>query len=81
MTERTVSFVKDLVAAAGGPTAVARALGITRASVYEWIEADRVPDPRVLQLAELTDWSFTPHKIAPALYPNATDGLPQKCQV
>ncbi|WP_186035332.1 Cro/CI family transcriptional regulator [Burkholderia gladioli] len=68
--------VKDAVVAAGGPTALARALGITRTSIYEWIEADKVPDPRVLQLAELTDWAFTPHRLAPHLYPNATDGLP-----
>ncbi|WP_244133474.1 YdaS family helix-turn-helix protein [Burkholderia gladioli] len=81
MTGSTVTFVKELVAAAGGATAVARALGLSRGSVNEWTKKGRVPNPRVLPLAELTGWKFTPHMIAPALYPNATDGLPQKCQV
>ncbi|WP_373429778.1 Cro/CI family transcriptional regulator [Burkholderia glumae] len=76
-----MSIVKDAVVAAGGPTALARALGIARTSIYEWIEADKVPGPRVLQLAELTDWTFTPHRLAPHLYPNPSDGLPASCQV
>ena len=71
-----MSLIKDAVTEAGGATAGATAFGISRISIYEWIEKGRVPEPRVLRLAELTKWKFTPHQIAPALYPNPRDGLP-----
>ncbi|WP_208455954.1 Cro/CI family transcriptional regulator [Burkholderia vietnamiensis] len=71
-----VSLIKDAVTAAGGATAVAAAFGISRISIYEWIDKGRVPEPRVLRLAELTNWKITPHQLAPALYPNPRDGLP-----
>ncbi|WP_107313989.1 YdaS family helix-turn-helix protein [Burkholderia metallica] len=71
-----MSLIKDAVTEAGGATAVATAFGISRISIYEWIDKGRVPEPRVLRLAELTKWKFTPHQIAPALYPNPRDGLP-----
>ncbi|MCA8214499.1 helix-turn-helix domain-containing protein [Burkholderia cepacia] len=71
-----MSLIKDAVTEAGGATVVATAFGISRISIYEWIEKGRVPEPRVLRLAELTKWKFTPHQIAPALYPNPRDGLP-----
>ncbi|WP_208446913.1 YdaS family helix-turn-helix protein [Burkholderia gladioli] len=75
MTGSTVTFVKEIVAAAGGATAVARALDISRGSVNEWVKKGHVPNPRVRPLAELTGWKYTPHMIAPELYPNATDGI------
>lgn len=71
-----MSIIKNAVKRAGKAGAVARALGISRISVYEWGEKDRVPPDRVLALAELTDWEFTPHMLAPDRYPNPTDGLP-----
>ncbi|HDR8931702.1 TPA: helix-turn-helix domain-containing protein [Burkholderia vietnamiensis] len=71
-----MSLIKDAVTAAGGAAAVADALGISRISIYEWIYKGRVPEPRVLRLAELTNWKITPHQLAPALYPNPRDGLP-----
>jgi DNA-binding transcriptional regulator YdaS (Cro superfamily) len=71
-----VSIIKEAVDRAGKAGAVARSLGISRISVYEWIEKDRLPPDRVLALAELTEWEFTPHKLAPDRYPNPTDGLP-----
>ncbi|WP_409071625.1 YdaS family helix-turn-helix protein [Burkholderia stagnalis] len=70
-----MSLIKDAVTAAGGARAVADAFGISRLSVYEWISKDHVPEPRVLRLAELTKWEFTPHQLAPKLYPNPRDGL------
>ncbi|RQQ30516.1 YdaS family helix-turn-helix protein [Burkholderia stagnalis] len=73
-----MSLIKDAVTEAGGARAVAAAFGISRISVYDWIEKGRVPEPRVLRLAELTNWKFTPHQLAPALYPNPLDGLPPK---
>ncbi len=71
-----MSLIKDAVTEAGGATVVARVFDISRISIYEWIDKGRVPEPRVLRLAELTKWKFTPHQLAPALYPNPRDGLP-----
>ena len=68
--------IKDAVREAGGASAVARAFNMSRISVYEWITKDEVPDKRVIRLAELTNWKFTPHQLAPALYPNPSDVLP-----
>lgn len=73
-----VTTVKDAIQRAGGAAAVARAFGMSRISVYEWITKNRVPDNRVLALAELTAWEYTPHALAPRLYPNENDGLPQQ---
>lgn len=71
-----MSIIKKAVDKAGKAGAVAKAMGISRISVYEWIEKGRVPPDRVLALAELTEWEFTPHMLAPERYPNPTDGLP-----
>jgi len=74
--DHTVPTIKDAVREAGGAATVARALNMSRISVYEWIKKDEVPDKRVISLAELTNWKYTPHMLAPALYPNPSDGLP-----
>jgi DNA-binding transcriptional regulator YdaS (Cro superfamily) len=71
-----VPNVTDAVREAGGAAAVARELSISRISVYEWIKKDEVPDKRVIRLAELTSWKYTPHMLAPDLYPNPSDGIP-----
>jgi hypothetical protein len=71
-----VSIIKEAIKAAGGPAAVGRSFGIGRVSVYEWIYKDQIPPDRVLGLAALTDWKYTPHRLAPARYPNPGDGLP-----
>ncbi|MBR8303710.1 helix-turn-helix domain-containing protein [Burkholderia dolosa] len=72
-----MSVIKDAVIRAGGARAVAHAFDISRGSIYEWIVNDRVPEKRVLPLAALTQWVFTPHQISPTLYPNPRDGLPE----
>jgi DNA-binding transcriptional regulator YdaS (Cro superfamily) len=71
-----MSIIKKAVDRAGKAGMVARKLGISRISVYEWVEKDRLPPDRVLALAEMTSWEFTPHMLAPDRYPNPTDGLP-----
>lgn len=67
---------KDAIAAAGGAPVVAQQFGINPVSVYEWIRKNRLPADRVIPLAQLTNWRFTPHALDPVLYPNPMDGLP-----
>ncbi|SAL47242.1 hypothetical protein AWB74_02116 [Caballeronia arvi] len=71
-----MSIIKQAVDAAGGARAVSQALGIGRISVYEWIYKDRLPKDRVLELAKLTEYKYTPHALAPKHYPNPADGIP-----
>lgn len=68
--------LKQAIKAAGGASTVAKEFDISPVSVYEWMKLDRLPDNRVLPLAKLTGWTVTPHQLAPALYPNESDGLP-----
>lgn len=71
-----MSIIKEAIEAAGGAAVVARSQSIGRVSVYEWIYKDKIPAERVIPLAELTGWHFTPHQLAPLVYPNPTDGIP-----
>lgn len=68
--------IKDAIYCAGGVAKVASHQNISRISVYEWISKQRLPAERVIPLAELTGWKYTPHMLDSALYPNATDGIP-----
>lgn len=68
--------IKESVTAAGGAAVVAEKFNISPVSVYEWISKDRLPAERVIPLAEMTTWRFTPHTLDPVLYPNERDGLP-----
>jgi len=70
------SLIKLAVDAAHGVAKVAETFGIARVSVYEWISKDRLPAERVIPLAELTAWRYTPHLLDPTLYPHKHDGLP-----
>lgn len=67
---------KEAISAAGGASVVAQQFKINPVSVYEWMRKDRLPADRVIPLAELTNWAFTPHMLDPTLYPNKLDGLP-----
>jgi hypothetical protein len=59
-----------------GDTAVAKRAGLkTSWAVSKWRK--NLPPDRVLWLAEQTGWKYTPHMLAPNLYPNPTDGLPK----
>lgn len=75
------SPIEQAVTEAGGPQAVADHFNINRVSVDEWITANRLPPTRVIPLARLTQWKFTPHLLAPVLYPNPTDGIPETEEV
>lgn len=69
-------IIKDAIYKAGGAVQVASKFGISRISVYEWISKSRLPAERVIPLAQLTDWTFTPHMLDPVIYPNPDDGMP-----
>jgi DNA-binding transcriptional regulator YdaS (Cro superfamily) len=58
------SAVDEAIKAAGGPTALTRALGIKLPSVYSW---RRIPPGRVLQVEKLTGIPRT--RLRPDLYP------------
>lgn len=68
-------FVNEALVAAGGIAEVARALRVSSEAVRLWTVRG-VPDKRVLWLAERTGWKYTPHALAPTLYPHPDDGLP-----
>ncbi len=69
MDEKT----RKAVAAAGGPRALARRLGISAAAVSKW---SIVPAERVLQVAAAGGMKVTPHEIRPDIYPYPTDAVP-----
>lgn len=59
----------------GGDTAVAKLAGLkTSWAVAKWRQ--KLPEKRVLWLAQQTGFKFTPHQLDPLMYPNKTDGLP-----
>lgn len=70
------TLIKQAIDAALGVAKVAETFGIARVSVYEWINKDRLPADRVIPLAELTAWRYTPHMLDRGLYPHEHDGLP-----
>lgn len=58
----------------GGDSAVAKMLTVRPWAISKWRKS--LPASRVLWLAEKTNWRYTPHQLAPTLYPNETDGIP-----
>jgi DNA-binding transcriptional regulator YdaS (Cro superfamily) len=67
--------VGEAIDSLGGDSAVAARAGLKTAwAVSKWRRA--LPVDRALWLAEQTEWKFTPHMLAPTIYPNARDGIP-----
>jgi len=46
-------------------------------TVNGWVK-NKIPGELVLKVSEVVDFKVTPHELRPDLYPNPTDGLPQK---
>lgn len=68
--------VAAAIAHLGGASAVAKARGLKTAwAAAKWIK-NGLPAEHVLWIAEQTSWEFTPHQLAPDLYPHPEDGLP-----
>jgi DNA-binding transcriptional regulator YdaS (Cro superfamily) len=65
------SVIDEAIAVAGGPTALARQLGIRMPSLYSW---RRVPPPRVLAIEAATGIPRT--RLRPDLYPPEEPGAP-----
>lgn len=63
---RSIEF--RLIAAAGGPSAISRALGNSPASVSEWHRRGQIPARHVIKLCELTNGLFQPHQIRPDIF-------------
>lgn len=79
MDDMNVNPVAEALDNLGGDSAVARKAGLkTSWAVAKWRR--NLPADRVLWLAEQTGWKYTPHMLAPKLYPNPTDGLPSQVQ-
>ena len=79
MTDSIV--IGEAIERAGGIKAVATARKLSEEGVRLWRARGKVPADHVLWLAEETRWEYTPHRIAPDLYPHEHDGLPQHLRV
>ncbi|SRR5258708_936137 len=73
-TETSPPAVAEAIKHLGGDSAVARLIGVKPWAVSKWRK--KLPPGRVLWLAEQTGWQWTPHQLAPTLYPHPSDGLP-----
>jgi DNA-binding transcriptional regulator YdaS (Cro superfamily) len=69
--------VAEAVKYLGGPAKVARMGGVTPWAVSKWIRLG-LPPGRVIWLASQTGFRWTPHELAPQIYPYKRDGLPHK---
>jgi DNA-binding transcriptional regulator YdaS (Cro superfamily) len=54
---------------AGGPTALARTLGITPQAVSRWLQAEQVPAKWVIPIEALIRGAVTREELRPDLYP------------
>jgi DNA-binding transcriptional regulator YdaS (Cro superfamily) len=64
-------IIDEAIDIAGGPTALARGLGIKMPSLYSW---QKVPSTRVLAIERLTGISRA--RLRPDLYPAEQHGTP-----
>ncbi|WP_090685774.1 YdaS family helix-turn-helix protein [Paraburkholderia phenazinium] len=74
-TESAPPSVAEALDDLGGDSAVARLLKLSPWAISKWRK--KLPPGRVLWLSEQTQWKWTPHQLAPRLYPHPSDGLPE----
>ncbi len=78
MPQEFKNITDQAVRAVGNISEVSRRFGFRSVqSVANWIEKNRVPSERVVQLCEMGHWSVSPHELRPDLYPNKGDALPK----
>lgn len=73
-------FVKEKIVLLANQSEIARRLGTKPQTVHLWFK-NGVPAPKVLSLCECLEWKVTPHEVAPDIYPNPFDGLPNELSV
>jgi DNA-binding transcriptional regulator YdaS (Cro superfamily) len=56
------------IAICGGQTSAAKAIGVQRQAVFQWIKNGRVPADKVLILCELVDHQVTPQQLRPDIF-------------
>ncbi|MEO1223347.1 MAG: Cro/CI family transcriptional regulator [Pseudomonadota bacterium] len=61
--------LKKALVAAGGPAALARALGVSRQAISQWT---RVPAERVLDVERACNGAVSRHELRPDIYPLPT---------
>ena len=74
------------VAIAGNPSKLAAAAtaagpkSVERQHISNWLNRGdgSCSGDYVLQVAKAVEYAVTPHQLRPDLYPNPTDGMPQK---
>jgi DNA-binding transcriptional regulator YdaS (Cro superfamily) len=78
MPQEFKNITDQAVRAVGTISEVSRRFGFRSVqSVANWIEKNRVPSERVVQLCEMGRWSVSPHDLRPDIYPNKGDALPK----
>ncbi|WP_107692574.1 YdaS family helix-turn-helix protein [Nitrosospira sp. Nsp2] len=86
-----ISPLQQTVTHVGGQVALAKAIcdwhyrqgrtvKVSQAHVWAWLNISKTPMPpaeHCIAIAAITDWTITPHKLRPDLYPHPHDGLPE----
>ncbi|WP_273849087.1 transcriptional regulator [Serratia liquefaciens] len=75
-----MSALEKAICAAGSATKLANQLGISSMTISHWKNRYNgvVPHDRVFPIFNVT--GVTPHELRPDLYPNPSDGLPQRAE-
>jgi len=61
----------------GGQSALADAIGVSQARVWNWLNRDAaMPAEYYIPIALATNWKVTPHQLNERVYPSQFDGLP-----
>lgn len=71
--------VKKKITGIANQTEIAKRMGYTPQTVSLWFKND-VPLKNIRRLCDVLNWRVTPHEINPLIYPNPTDGLPDKSE-
>ena len=67
--------LRKAILEAGGAASLARRCGVSRQAITLWRR--KLPAERVLDISRACEFRVSPHQLAPHLYPNPTDGLPE----
>ena len=61
---------------AGGQSALALKIGVSRQATNRWDRSGNIPPERIIDVCRAGGWQVVPHEIRPDIYPNPGDGLP-----